>query len=104
MVPCWSRKNTAAVSPQPWTNPLPINADVIEHREGLVLFHTGQDRPWPHPGRTLAGPHRCVPIATSLARTKWLTIVTPVPKGGGSYAPAMLIRAREGRGAGVSQE
>jgi len=27
-----------------WTNPLPINAYVIEHREGLVLFDTGQDR------------------------------------------------------------
>lgn len=27
-----------------WTAPLPINAYVIEHREGLVLFDTGQDR------------------------------------------------------------
>jgi len=27
-----------------WTNSLPINAYVIEHREGLVLFDTGQDR------------------------------------------------------------
>jgi glyoxylase-like metal-dependent hydrolase (beta-lactamase superfamily II) len=27
-----------------WTSPLPINAYVIEHREGLVLFDTGQDR------------------------------------------------------------
>ncbi len=27
-----------------WTAPLPINVYVIEHREGLVLFDTGQDR------------------------------------------------------------
>jgi hypothetical protein len=27
-----------------WTQPLPINAYVIEHREGVVLFDTGQDR------------------------------------------------------------
>ena len=27
-----------------WTEPRPINAYVIEHREGLVLFDTGQDR------------------------------------------------------------
>ena len=27
-----------------WTKPLPINSYVIEHREGLVLFDTGQDR------------------------------------------------------------
>lgn len=27
-----------------WTAPLPINAYVIEHREGLVVFDTGQDR------------------------------------------------------------
>ncbi len=27
-----------------WTDPLPINAYVIEHRNGLVLFDTGQDR------------------------------------------------------------
>ena len=27
-----------------WTPPLPINAYVIEHPKGLVLFDTGQDR------------------------------------------------------------
>jgi glyoxylase-like metal-dependent hydrolase (beta-lactamase superfamily II) len=27
-----------------WTTPLPINAYVIEHSKGLVLFDTGQDR------------------------------------------------------------
>lgn len=27
-----------------WTDPRPINAYVIEHRDGLVLFDTGQDR------------------------------------------------------------
>ena len=27
-----------------WTGPLPINVYVIEHREGVVLFDTGQDR------------------------------------------------------------
>jgi glyoxylase-like metal-dependent hydrolase (beta-lactamase superfamily II) len=27
-----------------WTQPLPINVYVIEHRDGLVLFDTGQDR------------------------------------------------------------
>jgi N-acyl homoserine lactone hydrolase len=32
------------VTSRQWTNPLPNNAYVIEHREGLVLFDTGQDR------------------------------------------------------------
>ena len=27
-----------------WTRPRPVNAYVIEHRDGLVLFDTGQDR------------------------------------------------------------
>ena len=27
-----------------WTAPRPINVFVIEHRDGLVLFDTGQDR------------------------------------------------------------
>ncbi len=27
-----------------WTGPRPINAYVVEHRDGLVLFDTGQDR------------------------------------------------------------
>lgn len=27
-----------------WTEPRPINAYVVEHRDGLVLFDTGQDR------------------------------------------------------------
>ena len=27
-----------------WTGPRPINAYVIEHRDGLVLFDAGQDR------------------------------------------------------------
>ncbi len=27
-----------------WTEPLPINVYVIEHKDGLVLFDTGQDR------------------------------------------------------------
>src|ERR1017187_7760108 len=27
-----------------WTPPRPINAYIIEHRDGLVLFDTGQDR------------------------------------------------------------
>ena len=27
-----------------WTSPRPINVYVVEHRDGLVLFDTGQDR------------------------------------------------------------
>ena len=27
-----------------WTKPLPINAYVVEHRDGIMLFDTGQDR------------------------------------------------------------
>jgi N-acyl homoserine lactone hydrolase len=27
-----------------WTRPLPVNVYVVEHRDGLVLFDTGQDR------------------------------------------------------------
>jgi N-acyl homoserine lactone hydrolase len=32
------------LSSRTWTQPRPINAYVIEHREGLVVFDTGQDR------------------------------------------------------------
>jgi N-acyl homoserine lactone hydrolase len=32
------------VASRRWTEPRPINAYVIEHRDGLVLFDTGQDR------------------------------------------------------------
>src|SRR3954453_17946089 len=27
-----------------WTAPRPLNVSVLEHRDGLVLFDTGQDR------------------------------------------------------------
>lgn len=41
-----TRKNTYVwlFSSRRWTPPLPINVYVIEHRHGLVLFDTGQDR------------------------------------------------------------
>jgi N-acyl homoserine lactone hydrolase len=41
-----TRKNTYLwlFSSRRWTAPRPINVYVIEHREGLVLFDTGQDR------------------------------------------------------------
>jgi glyoxylase-like metal-dependent hydrolase (beta-lactamase superfamily II) len=32
------------LSSRQWTGPRPINAYVIEHRDGVVLFDTGQDR------------------------------------------------------------
>src|SRR5512141_2127592 len=32
------------IGSQRWTPPRPINAYVIEHTDGLVLFDTGQDR------------------------------------------------------------
>jgi glyoxylase-like metal-dependent hydrolase (beta-lactamase superfamily II) len=41
-----TRKNTYVwlATSRRWTGPRPINVYVIEHREGLVLFDTGQDR------------------------------------------------------------
>ena len=41
-----TRKNTYVwlFTSRRWTAPRPINAYVIEHRDGLVLFDTGQDR------------------------------------------------------------
>lgn len=41
-----TRKNTYVwlATSRRWTDPRPINVYVIEHREGLVLFDTGQDR------------------------------------------------------------
>ena len=41
-----TRKNTYLwlFTSRRWTAPRPINVYVIEHREGLVLFDTGQDR------------------------------------------------------------
>lgn len=41
-----TRKNTYfwLFTSRRWTAPRPINAYVVEHRDGLVLFDTGQDR------------------------------------------------------------
>ena len=41
-----TRRNTYVwlATSRRWTGPRPINVFVIEHREGLVLFDTGQDR------------------------------------------------------------
>lgn len=41
-----TRKNTYLwlATSREWTDPRPINTYVIEHRNGLVLFDTGQDR------------------------------------------------------------
>lgn len=41
-----TRKNTYLwlATSRRWTDPRPINSYVIEHRDGLVLFDTGQDR------------------------------------------------------------
>lgn len=42
--PTWKPMPVWLWSSRRWTDPLPINVFVIEHREGLVLFDTGQDR------------------------------------------------------------
>lgn len=42
--PTWKPLYLWLFTSQRWTEPRPINAYVIEHREGLVLFDTGQDR------------------------------------------------------------
>ena len=40
----WRPTYVWLTSSRSWTGPRPINAYVIEHRDGLVLFDTGQDR------------------------------------------------------------
>jgi N-acyl homoserine lactone hydrolase len=40
----WRPAYVWLLSSRSWTGPRPINAYVIEHRDGLVLFDTGQDR------------------------------------------------------------
>jgi N-acyl homoserine lactone hydrolase len=40
----WRPTYVWLLSSRSWTGPRPINAYVIEHRDGLVLFDTGQDR------------------------------------------------------------
>jgi len=40
----WRPTAVWLLSSRTWTGPRPINAYVIEHRDGLVLFDTGQDR------------------------------------------------------------
>jgi glyoxylase-like metal-dependent hydrolase (beta-lactamase superfamily II) len=42
--PTWKPLYLWLFTSQRWTAPRPINAYVIEHRDGLVLFDTGQDR------------------------------------------------------------
>ena len=42
--PTWKNTYVWLFSSRRWTTPRPINVYVIEHREGLVLFDTGQDR------------------------------------------------------------
>jgi glyoxylase-like metal-dependent hydrolase (beta-lactamase superfamily II) len=40
----WRPTYVWLLSSQSWTGPRPVNAYVIEHRDGLVLFDTGQDQ------------------------------------------------------------
>jgi glyoxylase-like metal-dependent hydrolase (beta-lactamase superfamily II) len=42
--PTWKNVYVWLFTSRRWTQPRPINAYVIEHRDGLVLFDTGQDR------------------------------------------------------------
>jgi glyoxylase-like metal-dependent hydrolase (beta-lactamase superfamily II) len=42
--PTWKPLYLWLLTSRRWTRPRPINAYVIEHRDGLVLFDTGQDR------------------------------------------------------------
>jgi hypothetical protein len=40
----WKRPTRWLRTSRHWTKPLPINAYVVEHRDGIVLFDSGQDR------------------------------------------------------------
>lgn len=42
--PTWKSLYVWLFTSRRWTGPRPINVYVIEHRDGLVLFDTGQDR------------------------------------------------------------
>jgi glyoxylase-like metal-dependent hydrolase (beta-lactamase superfamily II) len=42
--PTWKNTYVWLFTSRRWTTPRPINVYVIEHRDGLVLFDTGQDR------------------------------------------------------------
>ncbi|WP_239091151.1 MBL fold metallo-hydrolase [Asanoa iriomotensis] len=42
--PTWKPLYLWLLTSRRWTPPRPINAYVVEHRDGLVLFDTGQDR------------------------------------------------------------
>ncbi|MFI0445373.1 N-acyl homoserine lactonase family protein [Actinomadura sp. 6N118] len=42
--PTWKNTYLWLATSRRWTAPRPINVYVVEHREGLVLFDTGQDR------------------------------------------------------------
>jgi N-acyl homoserine lactone hydrolase len=42
--PTTKSQNRWLFTSRSWTQPLPINVYVIEHKQGLVLFDTGQDR------------------------------------------------------------
>lgn len=42
--PTWKYTYVWLLTSRQWTAPRPINVFVIEHRDGLVLFDTGQDR------------------------------------------------------------
>ncbi|MGH4006656.1 MAG: MBL fold metallo-hydrolase [Pseudonocardiaceae bacterium] len=42
--PTWKNTYLWLLTSRRWTAPRPINVYVIEHREGVVLFDTGQDR------------------------------------------------------------
>src|SRR6201987_4044017 len=44
LAPTWRPTFWWLLASRRWTGPRPINAYVIEHRDGLVLFDTGQDR------------------------------------------------------------
>ena len=42
--PTWKNTYFWLFTSTRWTEPRPVNAYVVEHRDGVVLFDTGQDR------------------------------------------------------------
>jgi N-acyl homoserine lactone hydrolase len=82
--PYWRPTAWWLLASRRWTGPRPINAYVIGHRDGLVLFDSGQDRasvtdPGYFPGGVTGVLYRrgAAPCRAGSAGASWLRELTP---------------------------
>jgi N-acyl homoserine lactone hydrolase len=77
-----------------WPKPLPINAYVIEHRDGIVLFDTGQDRASVTDPGYFPGGATGIPLRPPRALRHWPRRYAHRPAGGHRLRPRPRTNCR----------